>query len=69
MDQEDKLSISIELGISDLRLLYKSVCFHLDKWEGSPGPDFSRPPEEQESLLTLKAFLYAAILDYNFKNS
>ncbi|CAI8155236.1 MAG: Uncharacterised protein [Prochlorococcus marinus str. MIT 9215] len=67
MDQ-DKLSISIELEIDDLRLMYKSVCFHLERWQGSPGPEFSCPPEEQSSLMSLKSFLYAAILDYNFSN-
>ena len=46
---EDIPFIELQFGIDDLRLLYKSVSVHVDKW---PGGD----AEEQERLYYLKKF-------------
>lgn len=56
---EDLPYIELQFGIDDLRLLYKSVSVHVDKW---PGGD----AEEQERLQYLKNFLYRIVLEYNF---
>ena len=47
---EDLPYIELQFGIDDLRLLYRSVSVHVDKW---PGGD----AEEQERLQYLKNFL------------
>ena len=56
---EDLPYIELQFGIDDLRLLYRSVSVHVDKW---PGGD----AEEQERLQYLKNFLYRIVLEYNF---
>ena len=56
---DDQLELTLTLDVGSVRLLYKSVCFHLDKWPGGT-------PIEQEQLMSMKAFLYAAILEHNF---
>ena len=56
MDQPD---YQIDLSVNDVRGLYKSVCFHLEKW---PGGD----PYEQEHLTQLKYNLYRIIMDWEF---
>ena len=56
---EDLPYVELQFGIDDLRLLYKSVSVHVDKW---PGGD----AEEQERLQYLKNFLYRIVLEYNF---
>ena len=56
---EDLPYIELQFGIDDLRLIYKSVSVHVDKW---PGGD----AEEQERLQYLKNFLYRIVLEYNF---
>ena len=50
---------TIEMSVDDIRLLYKSVCFHLDKW---PGGDAM----EQEYLHHMKGCLYRMILEHKF---
>ena len=58
---EDLPFIELQFGIDDLRLLYKSVSVHVDKW---PGGD----AEEQERLQYLKNFLYRIVLEYKFSH-
>ena len=58
---EDLPYIELQFGIDDLRLIYKSVSVHLDKW---PGGD----AEEQERLQYLKNFLYRIVLEYKFSH-
>ena len=57
---EDLPYIELQFGIDDLRLLYRSVSVHVDKW---PGGD----AEEQERLQYLKNFLYRIVLEYKFQ--
>ena len=56
---EDQPYVELQFGIDDLRLIYKSVSTHLDKW---PGGD----AEEQERLYYLKNFLYRIVLEYKY---
>ena len=59
-DFDENLSyIELQFGIEDLRLLYKSVAFHYDKWPGGH-------PDEQARLHYLKNFLYRIVLEYKF---
>ena len=58
---EDLPFIELQFGIDDLRLLYKSVSVHVDKW---PGGD----AEEQERLQYLKNFLYRIVLEYKYSH-
>jgi hypothetical protein len=58
---EDLPYIELQFGIDDLRLLYRSVSVHVDKW---PGGD----AEEQERLQYLKNFLYRIVLEYKFSH-
>jgi len=58
---EDLPYIELQFGIDDLRLLYRSVSVHVDKW---PGGD----AEEQERLQYLKNFLYRIILEYKYSH-
>ena len=53
--------IELQFGIDDLRLLYRSVSVHVDKW---PGGD----AEEQERLQYLKNFLYRIVLEYKYSH-
>jgi hypothetical protein len=50
---------TVDMHIEDVRILYKSVSFHLEKWAGGPA-------EEQEKLFYMKDWLYRIILDYKF---
>ena len=50
---------TIEMSVHDVRILYKSVCVHLDKWPGGC-------PDEQEHLISMRDCLYRMILEYNF---
>lgn len=43
-----------------LALMYKSVCFHLDKWAGGH-------PYEQEALVQMKDNLLRIMLEQQFK--
>ena len=58
--QEDLPFVSIELDITDTYAVYKSICFHLDKWTGGD-------PYEQERLVMLKDFFYRIVLEYKFQ--
>lgn len=57
---EPRQTLQFELDADAIRLLYRSVRFHLDKWPG--GPD----PREQEDLHRLQTLLYAALLECSF---
>ena len=59
-NEEDLPYCALELDIRDVDALYRSVCFHLDKWPGGH-------PEEQDRLFAMKDFLYRMILEYKFK--
>jgi hypothetical protein len=52
----------INMGIDEVRMLYKHICFAIETWPGSP----ARPAEEQEYLKFLKGRLFALILEYQF---
>ena len=58
---EDLPYVELQFGIDDLRLLYKSVSVHVDKWPGGHA-------EEQERLQYLKNFLYRIVLEYQFSH-
>ena len=57
---EETPYVEMDLDIEDVRLIYKSVCFHYEKW---PGGDI----EEQNRLSYMKDFLYRIILEYKFE--
>lgn len=57
---EDLPYVELQFGIDDLKLLYKSVSVHYEKW---PGGDV----EEQARLLYLKNFLYRIILEWKYE--
>ena len=60
-DFDENLSyIELQFGIEDLRLLYKSVAVHYDKWPGGH-------PDEQARLDYLKNFLYRIILEWKYE--
>ena len=60
-DFDENLSyIELQFGIEDLRLLYKSVAFHYDKWPGGHS-------DEQARLDYLKNFLYRIILEWKYE--
>ena len=50
-------TLQFELDVEAIRLLHRSVSFHLEKWSG--GPD----PREQEELQKMKLLLTAALLE------
>ena len=52
--------VELQFGVEDLRLLYKSVSVHYEKW---PGGDI----EEQARLDYLKNFLYRIILEWKYE--
>ena len=52
--------VELQFGVEDLRLLYKSICVHYEKW---PGGDI----EEQARLSYLKNFLYRIILEWKYE--
>ena len=57
---EDLPFVELQFGIEDLRLLYKSVAVHYDKWPGGH-------PDEQARLDYLKNFLYRIILEWKYE--
>ena len=57
---EDLPYVELQFGIDDLKLLYKSVSVHYEKW---PGGDI----EEQARLSYLKNFLYRIILEWKYE--
>ena len=48
--------INVDITKDGLALIYKSVCFHLEKWSGGD-------PREQEALFQLKDNLFRLILE------
>lgn len=48
---------SMEMNITALRLLHRTVSEALERWPGGPA-------EEQECLSTMKLQLYAALMEY-----
>jgi len=52
---------SIELPIQAIRMIHKSLSFHLDKWAGGPA-------EEQEDIRMMRDNFYKIILDYQFEH-
>lgn len=53
---------SMNMGIDEVRLMYRHVCYAIETWPGSP----ARPPEEQEWLLMMKSRLFAMMTEYAF---
>ena len=56
---ESRPTLQFDLDLEAVRLLHRSVSFHLEKWPG--GPD----PREQESLQAMKTLLTAALLEFS----
>ena len=56
---ESRASLQFDLDLEAVRLLHRSVSFHLEKWPG--GPD----PREQEALQAMKTLLTAALLEFS----
>jgi len=52
---------SLELPIEAVRMIHKSLAFHLDKWSGGQ-------PHEQEDIRMMRDNFYKIILDYQFEN-
>ena len=53
---------TVDMHIDDVRILYKSVSYFLERWLGGD-------TEEQEQLVHMKGLLYRMILDYQFHES
>jgi hypothetical protein len=53
--------ISMDVTKEGLALMYKSVCFHLEKWPGGH-------PLEQEGLVQMKDNLLRIMLEQQFRN-
>jgi hypothetical protein len=53
-------TLQFELDVEAIRVLHRSVSFHLEKWPG--GPD----PREQQALVRMKTLLTAALLECSF---
>ena len=47
---------NLDISKDGLALVYRSVCFHLEKWPGGH-------PKEQEALIQLKDNLFRIILE------
>lgn len=60
-EDDNNMYVEMDLDIRDVQLLYKSVCFHHEKW---PGGDI----EEQQGLTYMKDFLYRIVLEHRFQN-
>tara|TARA_B100002019_G_scaffold246113_1_gene223813 strand:- start:375 stop:572 length:198 start_codon:yes stop_codon:yes gene_type:complete len=52
--------IEIQITKDGLALMYRSVCFHLDKWAGGH-------PLEQEALHKMKDNLLRVLLEQQFR--
>jgi hypothetical protein len=52
--------ITIDITKDGLALMYRSVCFHLDKWPG--GDSF-----EQQGLMLMKDNLFRLLLESQFR--
>jgi hypothetical protein len=60
MEDIDPEYINMDVSRDGLTLMYRSVCFHLEKW---PGGD----PREQEALVAIKDNLFRVILAQQFQ--
>jgi|TARA_B100001769_G_scaffold255757_1_gene232507 hypothetical protein len=58
---DSRPTLQFDLDVDAIRLLHRSVSFHLEKWPG--GPD----PREQEALQRMKTLLTAALLECSFE--
>ena len=58
---DPKPTLQFDLDLDAIRLLHRSVSFHLEKWPG--GTD----PREQEALQQMKTLLTAALLEYSLE--
>jgi len=56
MGDTDPEFINLDMTKDGLALVYRSVCFHLEKWAGGD-------PREQEALVQLKDNLFRIILE------
>ena len=56
MVDTDPEFINLDMSKDGLALVYRSVCFHLEKWAGGD-------PREQEALVQLKDNLFRIILE------
>ena len=56
---ESRPTLQFDLDLEAVRLLHRSVSFHLEKWPG--GTD----PREQEALQAMKTLLTAALLEFS----
>lgn len=52
--------INMDVSKDGLILMYRSVCFHLEKWSGGD-------PREQEALVQMKDNLFRIILAQQFQ--
>ena len=55
---ESRATLQFDLDLEAVRLLHRSVSFHLEKWPGEPDP------QEQQSQQTMKTLLTAALLEF-----
>jgi hypothetical protein len=53
--------ITMDVTRDGLRLMYQSVCFHLEKWSGGH-------PLEQEALVQMKDNLLRIMLEQQFRS-
>ena len=60
VEDTDPEYINMDVSRDGLALMYRSVCFHLEKW---PGGD----PREQEALIAMKDNLFRVILAQQFQ--
>ena len=60
VEDTDPEYINMDVSRDGLALMYRSVCFHLEKW---PGGD----PREQEALIAIKDNLFRVILAQQFQ--
>ena len=58
---EDQDYYQLELPIEAVRMIHKSLSFHLEKWAGGD-------PCEQEDIRMMRDNFYKIILDYQFEN-
>ena len=56
----NEIYINLDITKDGLALVYRSVCFHLDKWSGGD-------PREQEALVMMKDNLFRLLLESQFQ--
>lgn len=59
---DDDLTCEMSFAIEDIHLLYHCVSHRLETWKETPSND----PFEEEHLISMKDWLYRAILEYKF---